>query len=338
MKKRNRKSWMYLLLIMVLLSAGLGYGLISSDLSIDGIMNVSTASWNVYWNNVQVSSGSVSDVTTPARIKTGNTEVEFAVRLSEMGEFYEFTVDAVNGGTIDAMIDVITTATYESDGTTVKTLPAYLGYTVNYADGIPIEKKHILEAGETQTYRIKVYFRDDITASQLPSENDQIRFKFGISYIQKTSAGISKPAYSYTISETNNYIGQALPAVTVYDNYQDAITAFDHNVFLRHKLANNVVSESYVGFVINSQDYYLKGGDGGASYATNKSTLLSAFGSSNCQVDASCGEVCQYTYCSLSGLHAVARSDGYVDANVGSDGCSVSDDSSSRCIADSIIS
>ena len=80
----------------------------------------------------------------------------------------------------------------------------------------------------------------------------------------------------------------------------------------------NGVLESYVGFVVtptmeaNNSDmtagtYYLKGGDNGRAYNENKSTLLSAFGSANCN-DYSPGFSCH-----VSGLNVNDYGYGYIE-------------------------
>ena len=82
------------------------------------------------------------------------------------------------------------------------------------------------------------------------------------------------------------------------------------------------VTESYVGFVVTptmaannpgmtAGTYYLKGGDDGRSYNDNKTTLLSAFGSSYCNDYSSSFD------CGVSGLYAYAHSYGNVNADDG---------------------
>ena len=188
---RNKKSWMYLLFVMTILGITLGYSSLYANLSIDGTTNISSASWHVYWNNIQFGSNNVTTVTTPATISTGKTEVSFNVDFSKPGDIYEFTVDAVNDGTIDAMISVVSSGVYVVNGTTPKTLPDYLEYEVTYDNGSPIEQYHLLESGDLQTYKIRVHYKEDITASQLPSTADNYLFKFAITYAQSDSNAIS---------------------------------------------------------------------------------------------------------------------------------------------------
>ena len=104
---RKRKNNIVPIFVGLIILLGIGYAYLNSGLSINGTTNISNASWNVYWDSVNVTSGSVTDVTTAAYILTGETEVEFNVNFTKPGDFYEFTVDAVNDGSIDAMISVV---------------------------------------------------------------------------------------------------------------------------------------------------------------------------------------------------------------------------------------
>ena len=101
--------------------------------------------------------------------------------------------------------------------------------------------------------------------------------------------------------------------------------------------ASNAVTESYIGFVVTESmasanpgttagTYYLKGGDGGAAYSSNVSTLTTAFGASNCT------DYSSYVGCYVFGLGAYAYDDGYVNANDGARAyCYVDDDGYSSC-------
>ena len=196
--RRNRQNWMILLFGIAILSITLGYAYLHTDLSINGITNVSSANWNIYWNNIQYGSDNVTDVTTPATIQSGSTEVMFSVSFAEIGDTYEFTVDAVNDGTMNAMVDTVTSGVYAANGTTPKDLPVYLDYVVAYSDGVPIEKNHLLEAGENETYKVRVHFKEETTASQLPSTADNFVFKFSVTYVQATSSAVTRPVANFS--------------------------------------------------------------------------------------------------------------------------------------------
>ena len=103
--KRNNKIKLFLLLLLVIT---VGYALLSQTLDINGTTNIKKTTWSIIWDNVEVNENSVSgdSVTTAASItNTEKTLVEYSISLTEPGEFYEFTVDAKNEGTIDIYID-----------------------------------------------------------------------------------------------------------------------------------------------------------------------------------------------------------------------------------------
>ena len=185
--KRNRRGWLYLLFAVLIMCITLGYAYLNTELNINGTTNVSSANWNIYWDNIQFGTNNVTDVTTPATIQSGETEVLFNVNFSEPGDTYEFTVDAVNDGTIDGMISVVSNGVYAINGTTPKNLPDYLEYTVTYSDGVTISQNHLLEAGKTETYKVRVHYKEDISSSQLPSTADNFVFKFSVTYVQADS-------------------------------------------------------------------------------------------------------------------------------------------------------
>ena len=195
--RRNRKNNLILIFIVLLSVIGIGYALLNTTLSINGTANVSSASWNIYWDNIVLGSNNVTDITTPATISTGKTEVSFNVNFKEPGDTYEFTVDAVNDGSIDGMVNVVTNGVYASNGTTPKTLPDYLEYTVTYSDGVAIEQYQLLKSGERETYKVRVHYKEDITASQLPSTSDNYVFKFEVTYVQADSNAVTRPVPSF---------------------------------------------------------------------------------------------------------------------------------------------
>ena len=72
--------------------------------------------------------------------------------LDSLCKDYEFTVNAVNAGTIDGMVSVVSN---KLNGTEITTLPNYLEYKVSYADdvdtGLAFSWNGTLAAGESVT-------------------------------------------------------------------------------------------------------------------------------------------------------------------------------------------
>ena len=377
MKKRNK---LIPILLILLLGITLGYAYLNTTLNINGTTNISSANWNIYWNNIQFGNNNVTDVTTPATISSGLTEVTFNVNFKEPGDTYEFTVDAVNDGTIDAMVSVVSNGVYASNGTTPKNLPDYLEYTVTYSDGVTIAPDQLLEAGKTETYKVRVHYKEDITATQLPSTDDNYVFKFGVTYVQATSSAVLVPhpqtVYTANVyngnpaNETNTsvvWIEKAIPnEIITYQTPELAMAALkqasgnaDRPFFLKHTLINNIVTDSYVGFVITPEmaeahpgmtagTYYIQGskleelvGDNwrckneykienacvDPNYNSKKDILLNAFGSSYCT------EYSSYFICVVSrpNLYATVYLNGNVSASDSAWRCRIEKNGFSEC-------
>ena len=153
---------------------------------------------------------------------------------------------------------------------------------------------------------------------------------------QNPNAAPMRYVYTANIWDANatNYnsvvIGSSFPSgITQYSTPASAMSALDtayynefnttrtHNFFLRHILNNNdVVTESYVGFVITptmvtnnagltAGTYYLKLDDSANIYADNVTVLESAFGTSG----GYCFDNTSWFRCNITGLETVVYQD-----------------------------
>ena len=164
MNKKKRKKISVLILLLVIT---IGYALLSTTLKINGIANIKSNTWDIHFENVVANTESTVTAELPS-ITDNATKVSYEVDLSLPGDFYEFTVDAVNDGSINGIIEKIDHKVYESDGITEATLPSYIKYSIVY-DGTTTapQEGDILEAGESKTYRVRIEF--DSEATTLPS-------------------------------------------------------------------------------------------------------------------------------------------------------------------------
>jgi len=148
-------------------------------------------------------------------------------------------------------------------------------------------------------------------------------------------SGTQTPSYVYSIKpDPGQNIGDTITVnnTDTFDNYNDAVTAFGYPHFTAHVVnGSNEITESYAGFVKDGTVYYLKGGDNGLAYNSNKQVLDTAFGSSNCTLGME-GTNSEYYSCSASGLVAIVRVIGTVDACSNNEAmCSVYGDRKSYC-------
>ena len=186
---RIDKDNIKIFLILLIIGLGIGYAYINSDLNINGTAQVNHANWDVHWANIQVTNGSVSgtNVVTAPSI-SNSTTASYSIILNTPGDYYEFTVDAVNGGSIDAMIDTIDS---KLNGATITTLPDYLKYTVTYSDGVALEPNHQLLHNTIEKYKVRIEYNADIELNQIPATNQTLELQFTVTYRQATDDAIT---------------------------------------------------------------------------------------------------------------------------------------------------
>ena len=95
-----KKSYFVVLFIIVLLSFSVGYSYLNSSLFITGTSVISANVWDISLDNLNISDGSVVAINSP--IINNSTETTFQVKLEDSTDYYEFTVDVVNRGDVDA--------------------------------------------------------------------------------------------------------------------------------------------------------------------------------------------------------------------------------------------
>ena len=144
--KEYRNKNMLVLLIILIGSLGLGFAFLRTNLTINGTGKIRGNTWNIYFDNINVTEGSVelsSGNTIPTIDPISKTEVTYAITLNSPGDFYEFTIDVVNGGTIDAALQSQTLTGAESYD--------FIKYTVTKADGSAVPSDLVLTGGDGST-------------------------------------------------------------------------------------------------------------------------------------------------------------------------------------------
>ena len=257
--RRKQQSIISIVLDLIILLI-IGYAILQSNLNINGTASINNPTWNVHWANVQVTNGSVS-ASTPT-IDSAQTTVTYSVVLNLPGDYYEFTVDAVNSGTIDGMIDSITS---KLNGTTITNLPDYLNYTVSYFDGMPLQTNQLLAAGTTEKYRVRIEYRTDIELNQIPATNQNLTLQFTVKYKQSDS---NAQSVTHPISFATDSWDTIISAVTngSIDNYNvgdtktvDLGTLGTHTLRIANKstpgeCSTTGFSQTACGFVLEFAD------------------------------------------------------------------------------------
>ena len=169
MKKIKRKSRRIIFYFAFFIFAGvsIGYAALTTSLNITGQSTLSKNSWDVHFEDVRVLNNYTADRSSRPTIDSTQTKITFSLKLTTPGQFYEISTDVVNSGTIDAMLSTISNNLTTSQ-------KKYLEYSVKYIDGASMNRKDYLKKGTKQRIKIKIYFKKDITASDLQATTSSI--------------------------------------------------------------------------------------------------------------------------------------------------------------------
>ncbi len=206
-KKRNKMFF----LIILLLGISIGYAALTSTLKINGSATITKNTWSVYWDNIgNIKKGSNVIETSRASInQMNNTLINFDVTLNEPGDYYEFQVDAVNAGTLDAMVNIVTVIVNDDDNAT---LPSYLNLSIKYADDTDIEKYHLLPKADnstnpivptTERFKVKIELASDISAEDLEdiSDMEMYNITLQIPYVQADDNAIDRHRSDFELGD-----------------------------------------------------------------------------------------------------------------------------------------
>ena len=119
--------------------------------------------------------------TKAAAITAGQTtEVTYEVTLPTPGTFYEFTVDVVNAGSLDAKLSADATVEGVSAAQAV-----YTKYSVVWSDtGVAPKTGDVITAGQKKTAKVRVEYNKDVTAAQLPTTDQVLTLTASMNFIQ----------------------------------------------------------------------------------------------------------------------------------------------------------
>ncbi len=366
-----KKKKYIIILFLLILFLSLGFALLQANLKINGSSKIKGSSWDIHFENLNVTDGSVALSTgdVAATIQSSRTDITYTVTLNTPGDYYEFTVDAVNSGTVDGMVESVTS---KLNNQPITTLPNYLNYSVTYETNDEIQINHLLKAGDSEKYKVRIEYKRDINNTDMPTTAQTLSLSFRVVYVQADSNGVEVEhplnGIIYTVNHLNIgsiHLNQQYPSTIPYfEASSEALStiAMDSGqnlpFYLKHRVENGTVKESYVEFVITETmaqenvgmvagTYTLRGektyengsyivNDNYISpyYEANKNAILTAFGYS--AEPSRCHNVengmNSSFYCEINGYRARIWNVGTVSVgNPGVSFCRVCYDSAADC-------
>lgn len=133
----SKRRFLYLTILFLLLFIGVGYSYLSSSLAINGHTELAANTWNIHFENLKVADGS-STASVPAAINSNQTIINYSVTLNNVGDYYEFSVDVVNSGSLMGKVSLANINGVSNYGNNVQSSIKYLnGDNVTSGDLIP---------------------------------------------------------------------------------------------------------------------------------------------------------------------------------------------------------
>lgn len=121
----------------------------------------------------------LSENTANIKFINDKTGVEFTTELEKPGDYIEFSVNVVNYSNLDAKISEIAKSSLTEQE------QKYLKYEVKYIDNSDIKEGQILKSKETKTIKIRLEYKYDITADDLPTSDNILNSNFSIVFVEK---------------------------------------------------------------------------------------------------------------------------------------------------------
>ena len=193
------------LVVVCVFTLTIAYAALNAVLTIQGSAQVTSSNWDIHLANPKVRNGSAT--TTVPSIITSST-VEFSTTLNMPGDFYEFTIDVVNAGSIDAMIENVV-KTPELTAEQAK----FLKYEITYQNGESITTKQLLAKETSMPIKVRIEYRKDLVASDLPTGQVVLDLALTLEYTQSdgtasavTNNGALKPVANGSIENIGTVV------------------------------------------------------------------------------------------------------------------------------------
>ena len=339
---REKKKTFIFVIVILLLSIGIGYAFLNTNLNIDATTSMRGNTWDVHWTNARVAESSagfhVPDGGALTIDPTNPTSITFHFSLDEPGDYVILLVDVVNNGSIDAMVDDITISPDDD---------RHLKIVGTYDDGIGISERQLVPKNTTQTYKFKISYNKYISKQQMQKIDSSRGIWIGVRYEQATKKAIPRTRTYYTASDSKqtnisySRHGIYYHSEDEYSTPEDALQSWESGLFLKHVLAGGEIDETMIGFQINSDILYLRGGDasydeGEDDYAYNSQHYLENITTLN-TLDCNCSSYALNCECSQEDftIHITAQGKVYIMNNVTGIMCHISETGDAACFTQS---
>ncbi len=226
-----------LIIIIFILTLGIGYASIETNINMDGTVNIEGNTFRLYEGNIALLSS--SNVTGTVELSNNNKTVNFNTTLAHKGEKFEFVFYVYNTGTLDAMLNSTTINGTEN---------ASLEFTLSYADGQQLERYDKFPKNSSKPLKISLEYIGDV--------DNTINVTYAVTLnFTKASSGAVEKTINYTPPTPTASIGTAS-----YSTLQEAIndaSASPTTITLNMDTEENITIPNGSNIVIDLQSHTL---------------------------------------------------------------------------------
>ena len=172
MSNKEKKRVRIVIISLLVIFIGLGFSLVISPLDLIGNANISKTTWDVRFENANVTD--YSDINMSSNVPSikgeDKQELEYEVTFNKPGDFYEFTVDIANKGSLDAELKNKSTKLQIDNGEEITLnnsnwnsyFPSYLDFSITEISG----NSTYLEVGNKATIKVHIGLKYNISTEE----------------------------------------------------------------------------------------------------------------------------------------------------------------------------
>lgn len=185
------------IILLLVLFISVGFAVLTSNLSINGIASFSDASFDVHFENASVSDESVEGGNIV--INDGNVSINITGSFEKPGDYINTSFYVINSGTMDATLNTFSISGINS---------TYFTSTMKYdIDGTNVAKGNILRAGQGRKINFHLEYKYDV--DQLTTATS-LNATVTMNYINpKKVTSTTVWDYEYTGGEQTFYVNKA---------------------------------------------------------------------------------------------------------------------------------
>lgn len=184
-KEKKDKKYLVLIVLLLLFTVSIGYAVLSRNYNFNGLINVKGNAWDITPPDSGDITEEPADPANPPQVEvdpdTGDVTISYKATLEEPGDIYTLTVPIRNNGTIDAVLQTVTTTPLTTEQ------QEYLTYSITAEDGSELQGKDLVASTGEIRVKITVKYRDDNQEKIPTTDVTGIQLKTILNFVQKTN-------------------------------------------------------------------------------------------------------------------------------------------------------